>query len=252
MSIVSVKNASDLERSRSQYYAKLADHFLEQINLRSVRTMLEAGCGKGQLTIPLIERVPRRIRLIAVDSSKGDYTGSLEILSSKLRLKGYEKRVRFVRSDVKRLRCIPSKSVDAVISNELLCDLKNETQVEKAFEEFHRVLHPKGIMIHGEWMSSPANKPQAMTIRADSPEGTKTPSRFWNPDEISGLMISTGFNNVDVSFFESTMSLEYEVALKELRTWGVRESFLKRNDMLLRRYGIQLPFEHVIRGQKRS
>ncbi len=96
------------------------------------------------------------------------------------------------------------------------------------------------------------NKVQAITIRADSPEGTNTPSRFWNPDEIAGLMMSTGFDGVEVSFFESTMSLVYEVALKELRNWEVRESFLKRNDKLLRRYGIHLPFEHLVKCEKRG
>ena len=250
--MISVKRTVDLEIRRSKYYARLADHFLKQINLRSVRTMLEAGCGRGQLTIPLIERLPRRIGLIAVDSTKGDYAGSFDELASRLRLGRYEQRVRPVRSDVGSIKGVDRGSMDAVISNELLCNLKSESQVVKAFKEFYRILRPRGVMIHGEWLSSPANKSQALTMRADTPEGTDTPSRFWNPDEISGLMMSTGFGDVEVSFFDSTLSLDYQVAVRELRSWGVRESFLRRNDKSLRRYGIQLPFEHVIKCQKQS
>jgi SAM-dependent methyltransferase len=249
---VLVANTSGLERARSEYYSRLADHFLAQVDLRSVRTMLEAGCGRGQLTIPLLERLPKRVRLVVVDSSRGDYSGSLDELGSRLRIGRDEERVRLVRSDVRSMTTVAKDSIDLVISNELLCDLKSENEIVKAFKEFHRVLRPRGTMIHGEWLSIPTNKPQAMTIRADGSEGTDTPSRFWNPDEISELMMSIGFSDVEVSFFESTIFLVYEVALKELRDWGVRESFLKRNDRLLRRYGIELPFEHVIKGRKRS
>ncbi len=241
-----------MERARSQYYAKLADYFLKQINLKSVRIVLEAGCGKGQLTIPLIERLPKRIRLIAVDSSKGAYEGSFETLVSRLRKGHNEHRVRPVLSDVRRINSVGNNTVDVVISNELLCDLKDETKVLKAFKEFHRVLRPRGIMIHGEWSSFPENEPQKITIRADSPEGTDTPSRFWNPDELSSLMRIAGFHQVSASYFEATVSMGYETAIKELHNWGVRESFLNRNGRLLRRYGIQLPFEHVIRCQKQS
>ncbi|HYY92738.1 MAG TPA: class I SAM-dependent methyltransferase [Candidatus Dormibacteraeota bacterium] len=250
--MISAVSIADLEKARSEYYGKLASYFLEQINLRSIRTILEAGSGRGQLTIPLIDKLPRRIRLIAMDSSTGPYQGSFEVLVSKLHSGHQQSRVHHLPSDVRRIKGVADNSVDVVISNELLCDLKSETQILKAFREFHRVLRPKGIMVHGEWTSIPDNEAQRITIRADGPEGTDTPSRFWNPDELSSLMRATGFQQVCAGYFETSMSLGYEAAVRELQNWGVRRAFLKRNDRLLRRYGIQLPFEHVIRCQKQS
>ena len=243
---------AQLEVARSRYYGKLADHFLKQLSPRSIGRMLEAGCGKGQLTIPLLERLPARIRLIALDSSTGPYKGSWEILQARLRQNGQEHRVRLVRSDTRHIRGVGKGSVDAVISNELLSDLKSEAAIARAFKEFHRILRPGGVMVHGEWMSEPGNKAQALTIRADSSEGTDTPGRFWNPDELSALMRAANFHRVSVSYFQTTMSIGYQAAVAELRNWGVRESFLKRNNRLLKRYGIELPFEHVIRCEKQS
>ena len=102
-------------------------------------------------------------------------------------------------------------------------------------------------MVHGEWSSYPANFSQGMTIKADSPAGTSTPGRFWNPDELFAVMGNVGFEQFSIAYFDVTMRLEYLAALEELRNWGVRESFLRRSDRLLRRYGIELPFEHIVK-----
>ncbi len=249
---IPVRDPEKIPAAYREYYSRLARHFKAEIGREDFNSILEVGCGNGQLTVPLLKILPRKVLMFAADSFKKPYSGWLHELEERLRKARLETRVRFAEADATKLDRLRNNSVDVIVSNELLCDLTKETQMVKAFKEFHRVLRPRGVMIHGELLSSPVNKPQAMTIRADSPEGTETPGRFWNPDEISGLMMSTGFGDVEVSFFESTMSLGYEVALKELRDWGVRESFLKRNDKLLRRYGFELPFEHVIKSRRKS
>ncbi|OLD02681.1 hypothetical protein AUG19_05400 [archaeon 13_1_20CM_2_54_9] len=251
-STLSVTNLDRLEEVRSMYYARLAEHFLQQFGVKPLRRVVEAGCGKGQLTIPLAKRLLRSVSVIAVDSSTGPYEGSFEILESKLRSNGLERRVRPIRSDLRNMKTMAREGVDVVISNELLCDIKTEIQLLKTFKEFHRILRPGGMMVHGEWASSPENEAQRIVIRADSPEGTDTPGRFWNPDRLSGLAREAGFRAVSVSYFETTMKFSYSSALSELRSWGVRESFLRRNDRLLRQYGIELPFEHLIKCQKEN
>src|SRR5207248_9124331 len=152
---------SDLSKAWARYYDRLAAHCGEQIDRRRFNVILEAGCGKGQLTIPLLRRLPRNVTMIAIDSSKGPYAGWLKELSQKLQTARLEKRVQPIKSDARRIRGIEDESVDIVVSNELLCDLPYDSQLEKALTEFYRILRPGGLMIHGEWSSSPAAEPQA-------------------------------------------------------------------------------------------
>lgn len=234
---------------RSKYYASLADFFLKQIGPKPCM-ILEAGSGRGQLTFPLMAKLRRNARLVAVDSSTGPYDGSLEQFHSELKRQKLRSKVLSIKSDVRRMSRVKDVSIDAVISNELLCDLRDEVQLGRALGELYRVLRPGGVMIHGEWSSWPANRSQALAIRADSLAGTETPSKFWNPDDLFVATERAGFRDFSTIYFETTMRLKYSAAVEELRNWGVRESFLRQNDNLLRRYGIELPFEHVVRCRR--
>ncbi len=120
--------SNGIEKARSEYYRKLADHFLTEVNVKPIYRILEAGCGKGQLTIPLLERLPRTTSLVALDSSRGDYEGSLDALRSRLSTRP-KRKVSIVQSDVVNIQGIGDRSVDIVTSNELLCDLKSEREV---------------------------------------------------------------------------------------------------------------------------
>jgi ubiquinone/menaquinone biosynthesis C-methylase UbiE len=234
-------NSSDLPKAWMRYYDRLAAHFLEQIGRRRFKVILEAGCGKGQLTIPLLKRVPTNVRMIAIDSSKGPYAGWLKELGSILRTAGLEKRVQPIRSDARRIKGVKDSSVDIVVSNELLCDLPFDSQLEKALREFYRILRPGGFMIHGEWSSSPAAEPQAFLVK-------HWPS--WTPDQLFPIMRKNGFHEFKTTYFGTTIHFGYENALDELRTWGATETFLKRHDKMLKREGIELPYEHIIQCEK--
>src|SRR5690348_11422404 len=134
------KSSSDLSKAWTRYYQRLADHFVELIGQRRFEVILEAGCGKGQLTIPLLRRLPAKVRMIAIDSSKGPYNGWLNELRRELRTFGLEKRVQAIKSDARRITGIEAESIDIVVSNELLCDLPDDFQLEKALSEFYRIL----------------------------------------------------------------------------------------------------------------
>src|SRR2546422_3254558 len=238
---INANSPEELVSARAKYYDQLAEHFLNQIGPRRFRLILEAGCGKGQLTIPLLRRLPREARMIAIDSSKGPYAGWLKELSQELRRAGLEKRVRSFRSDARRIRGIEAESVDIIVSNELLCDLPYDSQLEKALTEFYRILRPGGFMIHGEWSSSPAAEPRAFLVK-------HWPS--WTPDQLFSIMRKNGFHDFQVTYFETTIRFGYENSLKELRTWGATEKFLRRNDAVLKREGIELPYEHIMQCEK--
>ena len=115
---ITAKSPGDLAKAWKTYYDRLAAHFTEQIGLRRFRVILEAGCGKGQLTIPLLSRLPRNVKMVAIDSSAGPYEGWLKELPKKLRTDELEKRVRLIRADARRIKGVEDESVDAVVSNE--------------------------------------------------------------------------------------------------------------------------------------
>lgn len=238
---INADRPEDLARARLRYYDRLASHFIQELGSQRFRTILEAGSGRGELTIPLLMKLPISTKMIAVDSSKGPYVGWLNELRAKLRKRGLERRVRIVDSDIRRLTEIDAESVDAIVSNELICDLPRNGQIDKALREFYRTLRPGGIMIHGEWLSYPTAGPQDLLIK-------HWPS--WTPDQLFVLMSEAGFHSFQVTYFDTTIHLGYENAHEELRTWGATDGLLKRYDKLLRQRGIVLPFEHVIRCKK--
>ncbi|TMI08243.1 class I SAM-dependent methyltransferase [Candidatus Bathyarchaeota archaeon] len=232
---------SELSKAWTRYYDRLAAHFAERIGRRRFNVILEAGCGKGQLTMPLLRRLPRNVKLFAIDSSKGPYAGWLKELSQKLQTARLENRVQPIKSDARRIRGIEDECVDIVVSNELLCDLPLHSQLEKALTEFYRILRPGGFMIHGEWSSSPAVEPQAFLIK-------HWPS--WTPDQLFSIMRKKGFHEFQVTYFGSTIHFGYENAVEVLQTWGATETFLKHHDKMLRREGIELPYEHIVQCEK--
>lgn len=231
----------DLAAARTKYYDRLAGYFVREIGSHRIRTILEAGCGRGQLTIPLLGKIPTSTRMIAVDSSKGPYAGWLKELETELHRRGLGRRVRVVNSDVRQLKDVDTESVDGVVSNELLCDLPRKAQLQKALREFYRVLRPGGIMVHGEWSSYPTAEPKGLLIK-------HWPS--WTPDQLFVLMRDTGFRSFGVTYFDTTIHLGYENAVEELRTWGWTEGLLKQQDRVLKQQGIELPFEHLISCKK--
>lgn len=238
---INADRPEDLARARLRYYDRLASHFVRELGSQRFRTILEAGSGRGELTIPLLMKLPISTKMIAVDSSKGPYVEWLNELRAKLRKRGLERRVRIVDSDIRRLTEIDTESVDAIVSNELICDLPHKVQLNQALREFYRILRPGGIMVHGEWLSF-------STAGLRDPVIKHWPS--WTPDQLFVFMSEARFHGFQVTYFDTTIHLGYENAIEELRTWGATDRLLRQYDKLLRQRGIELPFEHLIRCRK--
>ena len=61
-------------------YERLANFLVENLDFNNVSLILEAGCGSGQLTIPLVKRVneiKENFKVIGFDVSAGPYKGCL-------------------------------------------------------------------------------------------------------------------------------------------------------------------------------
>src|SRR6266540_1482445 len=94
-------NPARIPIAYSRYYSLLADAFARLIKPGRPRMILEAGCGKGQLTLPLLDRLPKRTRLMGVDSSRGPYVGWLKELELRVDQQRLTDRVRLVKADAR-------------------------------------------------------------------------------------------------------------------------------------------------------
>jgi len=124
-----------------------------------VSTILEAGCGSGQLTIPFVRKVipvKPSFKVIALDLSAGPYNGLLDILKNRLREERLAALITPVNADVRDMDVIKDESVDLVISNETLCEL-DRNGLEMALREFYRVLKSDWQMMHGELIQASEN-----------------------------------------------------------------------------------------------
>ncbi len=241
--IIRANTLGGVSRAYRRYYSLLADTFVELLGSANPRVVLEAGCGRGQLTFPLLEKLPKNSKMIAVDSSEGPYAGWLEQLETKVSRGTLARRVRIVRTEVGRMDGLDDHSVDAIVSNELICDLTETRDLKRALSEFFRILRPGGLMVHGEWSSWPENGSQSFMIE-------HWPS--WTPDQLFSLFRREGFHDCHVSYFDTSIQFGYRPAREELRNWGASENLLRRYDTLLKRHGVRLPFEHLVRCRKDS
>jgi len=229
---------SDIPQAYARYYALLADTFAALMPAANEQTILEAGCGRGQLTLPLLARLPKKTHMICVDSSKGPYAGWLQELSSKISRFGLEARVRLISGDVRKMK-VTTGSVDCIVSNELICDLMTRDSLNKALREFHRVLKPGGFTIHGEWSSWEDRISNKLTARH---------SPAWDPDQLFAILGQNGFHHIKAHYFDTTIRFDYRAALFELRSWTARRSAEKR--ILTGHTSLSLPCEHIITARK--
>lgn len=227
----------DIPSAYSKYYSRLADEFINLIKPLHPSTVLEAGVGQGQLTLPLLRKLPAKTKVIGVDASRGAYAGWVDELAFKAKKAGIRNRIRLVKADVRSIRSIRRASVDVIVSNELICDLSQERQLMRAFQEFHRLLRPGGKMIHGEWTSQAEDKIQGLTVK-------HWPT--WNPDQIFSQLEQVGFRDIRATYFDTTINFGDQAAINELLTWGASPNMIRKNSRAIKKNGIRLPFEHII------
>ena len=235
---ITTDHPEDIPRAYATYYSRMANYFSRLILPRKPGVVLEAGCGRGQLTLPLLRELPARAKIIAVDSAKGPYFGWLGDVEQRLDQAGLTSRVRLVEADVGNMRGIRPGSIDVVVSNELLCDLPRKQQLLKVLREFRRVLRPGGLMIHGEWSSVPETTSHRTLAVKHKPS--------WNPDQLFLAMNDLEYKDFRAIYFDTTIHFAKNAAIEELRSWGASREWLKRNDGMLRKHGIQLPPEHIV------
>jgi len=245
-----------LKHPIEKMYNELAKFLVNEIDLYEKITILEGGCGRGQLTIPLLKLIGKEIddfNYFALDLSRGPYKNASNALKEKLVNTKWNDKVEVVEGDVRFLNAIEDQFFSLVISNELFCDLEQKG-LEKALKEFYRVLKPNGQMSHSELISFPSNFSQELFIKADSYSSEILTSDYvwFSPcaDEVVALMHKTGFKEFKVKYFDTNVRLAFNDALEELRGWGLDEKFFNKYNDDLKKYGLEYPLTHVILCQK--
>jgi len=241
-----------LENTLRLMHERLANFLVENLDFDKVSIILEAGCGSGQLTIPLVKRVneiKENFKVVAFDISAGPYKGDLDVLKERVQKEKLEKFIVTVEGDVRNMEVIKDESVDLIISNELFCDLDRDG-LERALKEFYRVLRPNRQMAHGELNPIPENEAQKLLIEANaySLEVLQPKPEWFSPfsDEVAALMHKMGFKSITVKYFETNVKMNFNRAIKKLKEWKTDPAFIERRLDDLKKYGLEFPMEHII------
>jgi len=242
-----------LEKSVKSMYERLAVVLVENLDFAKVSCVLEVGCGSGQLTIPLVRKlmeIKPDFRFVALDLSAGPYTGDLSVLKRRVQKEGLDKLITLVNADVRNMDVIGDESLDLVVSNETLCEL-DRVGLEKALQEFYRVLKPGGQMVHGELIQAFENQAQRLVIEANLHSlETSLPKPLWvSPfsDEVAALLHKIGFKDIIVRYFETNVRFpSLKAALKKLKQWHVDSEYVEEHLQDIKKYGLEYPMEHLI------
>ena len=245
-----VSDPKELDKAWRQQYENLAREFAKLIGKR--RTIVEIGCGRGQLTIPLANLV--RGRLLTVDSFAWPYnTAYRSILNivSKEKLIG---RVSVLKEDYRNfLSRQDDARYEAVISSEFLPEI-DSARTREFLSECQRVLKRGGVSVHSFLSPVPKNPRQRLLIEADTnPKWTKTPPDEWfSPswNVMNKELRRVGFKGTKVIRVKSDLIVRGDAAKKLLREWDVRETFWKTHKTFLVSQGLEIPDWIICIGRK--
>lgn len=252
MKIRSISNPDLLDATWNEQYTRVAQQFSRKLS-RKNGLLVEIGCGRGQLTIPLWQKV-RRLQIIAVDRFAGPYSGNQREFQAALAGLPKSARVKAVISDYRSwLSRQPDSAFDAVISSEFLPEI-DSNGMRRFFDECYRVLNKSGITIHSFLSARPRNAKQRRLLEADSnPKWTKTPPVEWfsPPDKLAiNDLNRAGFRRVQKTMCKSGLVVRSEAARQLLADWDVRKSYWSSHREELERDGLEIPDWIIIDGLK--
>lgn len=226
--------------------------FAETIGSDAIE-VVEFGCGRGQLTVPLARLIPSST-IVAVDEFQGPYRAWKKRLKAALHGARLEDRVKVVVSDCSRWsRKQPSSTYDAVLSSELFPEFDSE-ELKRFISEAHRVLKPRGLTVNSFLSPHGSNPRQRLFIEADSePRWTRHPPKEWfspPPGLVRRELRRAGFARIRTRTVPTRIRFAWRAASTSLPSWGVRQTFLKTHQKRLSKDGLESPDWIVIKAAK--
>jgi trans-aconitate 2-methyltransferase len=170
---------------------------LERLALNGDETVLDAGCGSGEVTAGLLERLPEG-RVIAVDGSPSMVEAAAALLP--------ERRAEFLCRDLTSLDM--DGSVDHAFSNAVFHWVADH---DALFEGLHRALRPGGRLVAqcgGVGNVAEVEKALETVSRepgfADAVAGSGSPWNFAGPEETEVRLRAAGFSGAECWLEEQT------------------------------------------------
>ena len=246
-----VDDPKKVDVTYARQYDKLATGFVSILPRRAI--IAEIGCGRGQLTVPLAQLLPRS-RFELVDVFSGPYAGTLRQLERaviRAKLKG---RVKVHNSDfLDWMWDESSGKYSALISSEFLPEI-DSYELKMFLPECYRVIRRGGSTIHSFLSPMPRNPRQKLLIEADTdPRWTETPPKEWfspKPALVISTLKQAGFRNVRLERIKSNLIIKSRAAKELLKTWSVKRSFWKKYENRLAKDGLEIPDWIIISGSK--
>jgi ubiquinone/menaquinone biosynthesis C-methylase UbiE len=117
--------------------SQVRDTVLQNARISQGNILLDVGCGDGLIAFGAIPLVGERGKVIFCDISQ-NLLDHCRVLAQQM---GVLDRCQFLQASADNLRTIESNSVDAVTARSVLVYVREKKQ---AFQEFYRVLKPRG------------------------------------------------------------------------------------------------------------
>jgi cyclopropane fatty-acyl-phospholipid synthase-like methyltransferase len=244
---------SELVGAWSKQYEKLAQIFANILGKKN-RKIAEIGCGSGALTIPLAKHAANA-QFILVDRFIGSaYSRNYATLVSNLKRAKLVGRARIVVSDyLKWITTQRDETYDAVISSEFLPEI-DSAETRQFIPQCHRLLRPKGVVVHSFLSPIPRNIRQKLLITADSnPAWTNTPPKEWfspKPKLVMKELRESGFHRIRRKVIRSNLVIKADAARSQLKRWEIKDRFFKAHEKLLNTHGFEIPDWIVVSGIK--
>ena len=248
-----VRRSSELKAVWSKQYVSLAHVFASALGTKHI-TVVEIGCGRGQLTVPLAKRA-ENIQFVLVDRFLGtNYSKNYRTLTRNLRKTRLTERAHTVVSDyMKWVTTQDNDTYDAIISSEFIPEI-DSSDTHELIRECYRILKPEGITIHSFLSPTPRNLRQRLLITADSnPLWTNTPPKEWfspKPWQIIRELRESGFHRILKTILRARLIMKANAAESWLRSAEVKTSFYQEYKEQLNESGLEVPDWVVVSGVK--
>lgn len=180
---------------------------LERLPLRGDETVLDAGCGTGQITEQLIERLPRG-RVVALDGSPA------MVEAARGRLARFGDRVDFVTADLAAPLPLPDASVDAILSTATFHWIADH---DALFRNLARVVRPGGRLV--AQCGGEGNIAQLRTALDAAGDAWEGPWTFASAEDTRRRLETAGFDRIETWLSDEPTSFEPGPAFRDyLRT----------------------------------